>query len=137
VAIEFRWAQRDYDRLPALATGLVNERVSVIVADGGGREALAAQSATWTIPIVFLGFDPTSLRINRLRGNAAGVVGTAEGLPLKGLDILHELIPSATTIALLVNPDTVGAEWIARDLRARSLIRTRGASSASTYGGRN
>jgi putative ABC transport system substrate-binding protein len=110
VTIDFRWAEGNYDRLPALAAELVQRRVSVIVATGGGPVILAAKSATLTIPIVFtLGNDPVRLGVvaslNRPGGNITGVSILTLELAAKRVSVLHELVPKATTIGLLVNPD--------------------------------
>ena len=128
VAIEFRWAEGQYGRLPALAADLVGQQVAVVVALGGPRPALAAKAATTTTPIVFNGVgDPVKLglafSIDRPGGNATGVAPVAYGLLLKWLDVLHEVVPNTTTIALLVNPDTVGVDGLARAINehGRSL----------------
>jgi putative ABC transport system substrate-binding protein len=109
VAIEYRWAQYESNRLPALATDLVRRPVAVLVA--GGNDAIAAaKAATTTIPIVFAsGDDPINLgfvtSLNRPEGNLTGVsFMTASVLAAKRLELLRELVPKATTIAFLVNP---------------------------------
>ena len=108
VAIEYAWAQGEYDRLPALAADLVRRRVSVIVTQNAPTAA-AAKAATSTIPIVFiLGSDPVKsglvARLNRPGGNITGISLLAAELVGKQLELLHELVPTATVLALLVNP---------------------------------
>ncbi len=115
VAIEFRWAEGHYDRLPALAADLVRAGVAVIVATGGSTSALAAKQTTTTIPIVFsTGGDPVKeglvANINRPGGNVTGVSVLTTGLAAKRLEILHEVIPSASVIGVLINPNNVSAE---------------------------
>jgi len=109
VAIEYRWAEDQNDRLPALAADLVRNQVTVIVAAGSTPAALAAKAATSTIPIVFyIGVDPieaglvTSLA--RPGGNITGVTNLNADLVPKRLQLVHELAPTASVIALLVNP---------------------------------
>jgi ABC-type uncharacterized transport system substrate-binding protein len=122
VAVEYRWAEGQYDRLPALVADLVRRQVSVIISGGGAPAVLAAKAATTTIPIVFsVGTDPVGLglvaSLNRPSGNITGVFQFASGLEAKRLDLLHELIPKATTIAVLVNPNFSDAEDQLRDVQ--------------------
>src|SRR5215470_9843962 len=115
VAIEFRWAETQNDRLPALAADLVRRRVVVIVA-GGIPAVLAAKAVTSTIPIVFrLGTDPVQSdvvqNLNQPGSNLTGVSTLAGELVPKRLELLHETVPSVNTIAFLVNPSNpVGME---------------------------
>jgi putative ABC transport system substrate-binding protein len=129
VAIEYRWAYDQYDHLPALAADLVRRPVAVIATAGGPQAAVAAKTATTTIPIVFqLGDDPVQLglvaSLGRPGGNITGVTSlNVEVLP-KQLELLHELVPTTTDMALVVNPansaraesDTREAEVAARRL---------------------
>jgi putative ABC transport system substrate-binding protein len=109
VAIEYRWAEGRNDRLPALATELANRQVTVIAAPGSTPLALAASSATTTIPIVFaIATDPIGLglvaSLARPGANSTGVVTLNVEIAPKRLEVLHELFPAATSFALLVNP---------------------------------
>ena len=121
LAIEYRWAEGRYDRLPALAADLVGRKVDLIVA-GSPPSALAAKSATSTIPIVFrAGADPVRdglvASLARPGGNLTGVSMLSDGLPAKRLQLLSELVPRASVIALLVNPNEANAERVIRDVQ--------------------
>jgi putative ABC transport system substrate-binding protein len=110
VIIDYRWALGDYDRLPAFAAELVERRVSVLVATGGEPAALAAKSATSTIPIVFaIGGDPIKLGLvasyDRPGGNATGANILAAEMDGKRLELLHEMMPNAARVGLLLNPN--------------------------------
>jgi len=123
VAIEYRWADNQNDRVPAMAADLVRRQVSVIAATGGITSALAAKAATATIPVVFtVGVDPVEAglvaSLSRPGGNLTGVVTLNVELGPKRLDLLHEMVPTATSVALLVNPTNLNAETLLRDLQA-------------------
>ena len=110
IAIEYRWAEGDYQRLPALAGDLVNRKVAVIAAISGTPAALAAKAATTTIPIVFaIGGDPVAPglvpSLNRPGGNVTGVSFYNSPVVTKRLDLARELVPDGSVIALLGNPD--------------------------------
>jgi ABC-type uncharacterized transport system substrate-binding protein len=114
VAIEFRWAEGHYDQLPAMAADLVRRQVTVIVT-GGTPAAFAAKEATSTIPTVFsVGIDPVQLglvgSLNRPGGNVTGTAVLTVELGAKKLEMLHELLPTAAAIALLVNPTNPNVE---------------------------
>jgi len=124
VAIEYRWAEGQYDRLPVLLSDLIRRKVTVIDAVTGTPPALAAKAATTTVPIVFVtAGDPVALglvdSLNRPGGNLTGVATLTVELAPKQLEVLHELVPTATIIALLVNPtNPTNAETLSRDLQA-------------------
>src|SRR5262249_53097691 len=109
VAIEYRWALGQYDRLPAMAAELVRRPVTVLTTTGGEPAALAAKAATSTIPIAFsVGGDPVKLGLaasfNRPGGNATGISLLTGSLEAKRLGLLRELVPQAATIGVLLNP---------------------------------
>jgi len=119
VATEYRWAEGSYDRLPAMAADLVGRKVDVIAAMGGTPSALAAKSATSSIPIVFLVSDPVAsglvASLARPGGNLTGVDMFTLELMAKRLELLSELVPQRKMIALLVNPNTPIAEGYIRN----------------------
>jgi putative ABC transport system substrate-binding protein len=129
VAIEYRWAENQLDRLPALAAELVRRRVAVIATNGGAAAAFAAKAATTTIPIVFMaGEDPVKLglvaSLARPGGNLTGVNLVISELTAKRLGLLRELVPGAARVAVLVNSaNTANAETTLRDVEppARSM----------------
>jgi putative ABC transport system substrate-binding protein len=134
VAVEFRWADGQYDRLPALALDLVGRQVNVLVATGGTGSALAAKAATTTIPIVFaMGGDPVKLGVvaslARPGGNITGISFLVNELAAKEIELLHELAPQAAVLGFLVNPsdpntesDTKGAQGAAQALGHKLVV---------------
>ena len=127
VAVEYRWAEGRFDRLPALAAELVQRKVAVIVTFGGTPSALAATAATTTIPVVFnVGNDPAKLGLvaglNRPGGNATGVNQFLDELGGKRFGMLHDLAPTASVVALLVNPANPNASIHVADAEAASRI---------------
>ena len=121
VAIEYRWLEGQYDRAPSMAAELVRRQVAVIVANTPGN--LAAKAATTTIPIVFsTGGDPVQMglvaSLSRPGGNVTGVTQMNQGVAPKRLELAHELVPTATTMALLVNRTSPNTEPQVRDLQA-------------------
>jgi putative tryptophan/tyrosine transport system substrate-binding protein len=126
VAVEFRWAEGQYDRVPAMALELVGRQVAVIVANTPG--VLALKAAITTIPIVFItASDPVQVglvaSLARPGGNVTGVTQLAVEVAPKRLELLHQLVPTATLIALLVNPtNPTSAETQSRDMQAAARI---------------
>jgi putative ABC transport system substrate-binding protein len=128
VTIEYRWAEGHYDRLPALATDLVDRKVNVIAASGGPASALSAKKLTSTIPIVFIvGGDSVELglvaSLARPGGNLTGVAVLAIELMPKRLELLLELVPQAGVIALLVNPNSPTAERHIGDIQEAARVK--------------
>jgi len=122
VVIEYRWAEGQNDRLPALAVDLVRRQVTVIIASGGDAPALAAKKATDTIPIVFIsGGDVIKAgliaSLGRPAGNVTGVSFMNTELTPKRLELMHELLPKAATVGALVNPNYPAADIQQRGLR--------------------
>ncbi len=124
VKIEYRWADGQNDRMPELAVDLVRRQVTVIAALGSTPGALAAKGASTTIPIIFaLGTDPVAAglvhTLNRPGGNVTGVTTLNVAVGPKRLELLHEVVPTATIVAILVNPtNPVLAEALLRDAQA-------------------
>jgi putative ABC transport system substrate-binding protein len=128
VAIEYRWAEGRYDRLPALAADLVGRHVALLVAQGCDPPVLAAKAATATIPIVFtLSSDPVKLglvaSVNRPGGNVTGWWGYTSLLGTKRLELMQQLLPANTSITVLINPDNPNADIDTPELQgaARAL----------------
>jgi putative ABC transport system substrate-binding protein len=128
VAIDYRWAEGDYDRLPAMAADLVGRKVDLIAASGGPASALAAKSATSIIPIVFVSGDDAVAAglvasLARPGGNLTGVSFLDVELMPKRLDLLSELVPQAGVICLLVNPTNPNAERVMRDVQEAARMK--------------
>jgi putative tryptophan/tyrosine transport system substrate-binding protein len=122
VEIEYRFAEGHYDRLSALAAELVQRRVAVLVASGA-PSAPAAKAATTTIPVVFsAGVDPVAIglvaSLNRPGGNVTGVTNLSIQLGPKRLELLREVVPTATSLAFLINPTDATAETQSSDMQA-------------------
>jgi putative ABC transport system substrate-binding protein len=129
VAIEYRWARGEYDRLPAFAAEFVQRRVNVLVATGGPTSAVAAKQATSTIPIVFVASDPVRAglvaSLNRPGGNATGSYLATNEMEQKRLSLLHELTPGVPLIGALLNPNypEVARQLPALEQAARTIGR--------------
>ncbi len=139
VRFEYRWAEGHYDRLPALATELVDRHVAAIVPIGGAPATVAAKAATATVPIVFnMTADPLELglvaSLNRPGGNVTGIAMMGVELEAKRLELLRELVPSSALIAVLVNPSNAQAETQSREVQkaARAIGQQVLVLSAST-----
>jgi putative ABC transport system substrate-binding protein len=120
--VEYRWALGQYDRLPELAADLVRRQVAVLVAAGGEPAALAAKAATSTIPTVFaVGGDPVRLGLvasyNRPGANFTGISGMTSSLESKRLGLLHELVPGAGSIGVLLNPAFAASSQQMKDVQ--------------------
>ena len=130
LAIEYRWAEDRYDRLPALAADLVAHKVDVIVSGGGSPSALAAKTATSSIPIAYVSADPVGdglvASLARPGGNLTGVSLLSRELMAKRLELLSELVPVNRLIVLLVNPTNPGAQRVIEE--AHETARTNGTS---------
>ena len=120
IAVEYRWADGLNDRLPGLAADLVSRKVAVIAATGGPTSGLAAKAATSTIPIVFIGNDPVRIglvaSLNRPGGNATGVNVFLQEMEGKRLGLLREIVPGASLIAVLLNPNGADVDVQRRDI---------------------
>ena len=128
VAIEYRWAEGRYEKLPALAADLVGRQVDVIATSGGTAATLAAKGATSTIPIIFeTGADPVATglvaSLGRPGGNLTSVAILTAELNPKRFDLLSELVPQAGVIAVLVNPNNPSAEQTARDIQQAARLK--------------
>jgi putative ABC transport system substrate-binding protein len=122
VAIEYRWAEGQYDRLPALAADLVSRKVAVVVATGATAAAFAAKAATATIPVVFVnGADPVKVglvgSLNRPDGNITGVSFLSSSLSAKRIGLLRELSAKSETIGVLVNPQNPSTDLDTKDVQ--------------------
>jgi putative ABC transport system substrate-binding protein len=142
VAIEFRWARGEYDRLPEIAADLVSRRVNVLTAVGGDPSARAAKRATSTIPIVFgTGSDPVSEGLvesfNRPGGNATGIESLTSEMEPKRLGLLRELVPGVSLVGVLLNPNFPPSAYLLRQIEeaARTIGQRTVVAKASTAEG--
>lgn len=122
VKIEYRWADNQYDRLPALVADLIRRNVALIVASGAVNAPLAAMEATRTVPIVFMvGSDPVQVglvaSLNRPGGNVTGSTSISRELLAKRLELIRELIPRAAAIGFLVNPENLNTASSVQELQ--------------------
>ena len=127
VAMEYRWADSQYDRLSALAADLVSRRVAVIVPIGGAPATVAAKAATSTIPIVFnLGADPIGLglvtNLSRPGGNITGIAMMTLEIETKRLEVLHELAPASSSLAIMLNPSNAQAQTQEREVQRAARV---------------
>ena len=123
VAIEYRWADGHFDRLPALAAELVQRRVTVLISGGGPKTAIAVKAATSEIPILFvMTDDPVKhgvvASLNRPGGNITGATFFSTALVAKRLELLRELVPAADGIVFLTDPNDIESELEARDVQS-------------------
>jgi putative ABC transport system substrate-binding protein len=124
VLIEYRWADGQYERLPALAAELIDRRVDIIATSGGVAAGIAAKTLTKTIPIVFTAGDADPVKIglveslNRPGGNATGTAIMVTALAAKRLELLHQMVPKATAFSVLINPGNREAETQWNDMKA-------------------
>ena len=128
LAIEYRWAEGRYDRLPAFAADLVDRKVDLIVATGGSPSALAAKNATSTIPIIFLGgsdliAEGLAASLARPGGNLMGLLIFGSELTPKRLELLSDLVPQAGVIALLVNPTKLDTQELIKDMQKAARVK--------------
>jgi len=142
VAIEFRWARGEYDRLPEMAADLVSRRVNVLTAVGGDPSPRAAKRATSTIPIVFgMGSDPVSGGLvesfNRPGGNATGIETLTSEMEPKRLGLLRELVPGVSLVGVLLNPNFPPSAYQLRQIEeaARTIGQRTVVAKASTAEG--
>jgi putative ABC transport system substrate-binding protein len=142
VAIEFRWARGEYDRLPEMAADLVSRRVNVLTAVGGDPSARAAKRATSTIPIVFgMGSDPVSEGLvesfNRPGGNVTGIETLTSEMEPKRLGLLRELVPGVSLVGVLLNPNFPPSAYLLREIEeaARTIGQRTVVAKASTAEG--